>query len=222
VWFTVCLKFGLYSNFQYGAIVLGVATVLAVNPIEVFFPRLLPGIFTSIASASFLAFFRLFTIYVLDSILHASEAFFTPWTFFYAPLIIVYACVEGFADITHAHGRIADGLCLLHLIYCFGTLVFLAYAFTVSLGLAHFKIAVFSLFLLPPIGATLLTEIFMKWVGTGYVSFSLMVYQSFHIVSAIAILFFLHSAKAGKFEAGGKEKKCADQEIAINVSPLPQ
>jgi hypothetical protein len=136
--------------------------------------------------------------YLLDTVLQGTSPISRPWAFGYIPFGIAYAFLELTNGMDLLGGKAPLTLITAHLAYCLLTLCRLAYGYIATLEGAHFKVTVYGLFLLPPIGVTLLTEVLMKCLNSHSPAFTALVYQPCHVLSALVILFMLHPEGGGK------------------------
>jgi hypothetical protein len=166
--------------------------------------------------------------YLIGSTLGEKDIGIPAWSYVYGLLVAIDGLIEGWNGVEKTVNSAADNffgfsgtlLKYSHIVYCIGMMAFVGYGFTATAGLPHFKVGVLGLLLMPGIGATLLTELLMKWLGFGSDLFTLMLYQSAHVLSALALLFLLHSAWRGRFTAPKRAREDSG-EAAIDCSNAP-
>jgi hypothetical protein len=190
------------SSLQIAAIAVGAAAVLSPNPLALFLPAGFAPWLAPVLAALFLAVFRWFVLYLIDSTVHESGALLTRWALAYGPLVAAYAAAE-VAAVFGAGRRLLGAL---HTAFAVAVLALLTGAFLSTDRLAHFRIVCFGVFVLAAVLATLASEVAAPAFGFKRTQLrSLLLYQATHVFAVIVFLFFQRSA-GPRVPAPGKRK----------------
>ena len=164
---------------------LGATLISSMNPMSL----LLNGVemMSAILTPVFLEVFRLYVMIMLDATIHSASSSPKHWAIIYIPFLLVYWAVETLENCGYCS---AQRLMLCHVIYSLGTLALLCYAW-ITCAKTHFtRLVGYSPFILSTLFATLICGT----VFHGYDSWQFFVYDTSHILAAMAFFFFQSAA----------------------------
>ena len=173
VGFLICLRSGVYSNFQYYAIVLGAVALIATNPFVAFIDNEFLHSLSPILISVFLAVFRIFASFLFYSIAYSTESLSNFFIGSNVAFNVVYMIIEAisgyqnyslFANITDdipviELGTIDYVLMAFHVGYIIYSIILLIQSFKVSGENQHFKSTAYGLFFITCLIALFVIEL---------------------------------------------------------------
>jgi hypothetical protein len=184
------IQSGLYTAFQNVLVALGMAAVLATNPLSVLFGGDVDSFFSSILFAAFVSIFRFFVVQLFDFVVNQRKRVWN--VFVYSSVIIAYGILEAvdhlnrgeFAVSGFSSGGSWVGFVLAGFHLGFAGFVFFGLSLVRKTGSWQLAIVTgAAVFPLTTSIVTLLTQICLRS------DMSAILYQSAHILSAVAFLF---------------------------------
>ncbi|OHT00549.1 hypothetical protein TRFO_07865 [Tritrichomonas foetus] len=194
-----------FCTIQIFCIFLGIAAFVSTNPLSVLINKNSINELSPFLCSLLMFVFRFFVLYLIDSILNNRESIKSKFSMVYIPFLILYFILEmevssNLYHFTSEKDSSSDLsfteklLISYHLVFCLFVLSLLIHLYLKTDGKDHFKVIVYSTFILPAVATTLITEVFLASTkATHTASIQLMVYVSTHVLVSIVFLFLHHT-----------------------------